>query len=347
MSEIPARLPKTGGQDAIAALASESTVAAAPTFRPIDINIPEVSLMHRPSLFAVLAALSLSSLAVNARAGGFSVSGSIGANDQSTSFSLGSYEKDNLAVNAGDHTNYDSFGPNQPSYHASSSSYAGADGLHASAHAEMQKLTTGDGFHTFTFGASSAATAVFDDVMISGPAGSGPISVSYNMLLEGSFIVGSNATSSGVSQSGASIVVDFFGQGSNLGGVSYGAISANGGDPTYTSDNNTVFNGSKVLSSPTFSVPVNTPFSIEVQLDAATVVKGFANDIWNLVANTDFGDTLTFVTNGPVFNLPAGYTVNSNEAHISDNSYSVPEPSGLLLMGSATLLLLWRRRSQE
>jgi hypothetical protein len=299
--------------------------------------------MHRPSLFAVLAALGLSCFAANATASSFSVSGSIGANFQGSSFTRGSYEDDNLAVNAGDHTTYDSFAPNQPSFHASASSFAGAGGLHASAHAEMEKTSINDGFFIYSFGSSSAATAVFNDLVISGPAGSGPIGVSYNMLLEGSFIVSSNATSSGVSHSGASILVDFFGQGSNLGGATYGPVSNNGSDPTFTGGAASVFNGSKVLTSPTFSVPVNTPFSIEVQLDAATFVQGWANDVWNLVANSDFGDTLTFVANGPVFNLPAGYTVNSNDAHIVNNSYSVPEPSGLLLMGSAILILLWRR----
>ena len=305
-------------------------------------------MMHRPRLFVAMAVLGLSCFAANAAAASFSVSGSISANYQSTSFPLGSYEIDNLGVNAGDHTNYDSFGPNQPSYHASASSYAGADGLHASAHAEMEKLSTGNGFYTYSFGSASYATAVFNDLIISGPVASGPITVSYNVHLDGSIIVGSTAGASGVAHSGASVLVDFYAKGSNLGGGTYGAVSNNGGNPTYSgTDDLTSFNGNKIVTSPTFSVPVNTPFSIELLLSAATFIQGWENETWDQVANSDFGDTLTFVTDRPVFNLPAGYTVNSNDAHIYNNSYSVPEPTGLLLMGSATLFLLWRRHKQS
>ena len=54
-------------------------------------------------------------------------------------------------------------------------------------------------------------------------------------------------------------------------------------------------------------------------------------------ANADFFHSLSFATSGDVFNLPAGYTVNSVSGGIVNNRFvgaPVPLPSTLLLLGS-------------
>jgi hypothetical protein len=55
-------------------------------------------------------------------------------------------------------------------------------------------------------------------------------------------------------------------------------------------------------------------------------------------ALSDYSHTLTFPASGPVFNLPAGYTANSPDAHIVNNMF-VPEPGSLVLLVSAGSLI--------
>jgi hypothetical protein len=291
-----------------------------------------------------LAALIISYLTATATAADYLINGSISASFHSHTDPEGSYFHD-LSVSVGDHTNYDSFGPDQPSYHASASSYAGPDGMHAFAHSEMEKISTGDGSYTYSQSASSLALGTWSDLIISGPTGSGPITVSYNVHLDGSFIVASNTEPSGLAHSGASIQLVFFGRGNNLGGGNIGLSSNNGSiEAPSGSGDLTSFTGNNVITSPTFSVPVNTPISIELELSAAALVTGWENEPWNLVANSDFGSTLTFVTDRPVFNLPAGYSADSNDANIHGNTYSVPEPSTFVLAVLAFgICLFWGR----
>lgn len=65
----------------------------------------------------------------------------------------------------------------------------------------------------------------------------------------------------------------------------------------------------------------------------------------------DFSRTLGFPTSGPVFNLPAGFTVNSAEGVIVNNQFvsvpTVPEPGTLLLLGTGLLTLASRFRSRK
>ena len=55
-------------------------------------------------------------------------------------------------------------------------------------------------------------------------------------------------------------------------------------------------------------------------------------------ADAHFSKTLTFVTDGPVFDLPAGYTASSISGNIADNHFvlaPVPLPAAIWLFGSA------------
>jgi hypothetical protein len=285
--------------------------------------------MYRSSLLVVLAALSISYLTATATAADYLIRGNVSVSYQSQSFLEGNSYSHDLQVSVGDHMNYDSFGPNQPSYHASASSYAGPDGLHAFSHSEMEKISTGDGFYTYSQTATGYAQGTWSDVIISGPTGSGNINVSYNVHLDGSLIVASDTEPSGVAHSGASLALTFWGGGSILGSGDFSQGSSNGTNQAPSGEGSLAsFTGNNVITSPTFSAPVNTPFSIELQLSAVSSVQGWENEPWDLIANTDFGDTLTFATDRPVFNLPAGYTVASNDANIHGNSYTVPELRG-------------------
>jgi hypothetical protein len=63
---------------------------------------------------------------------------------------------------------------------------------------------------------------------------------------------------------------------------------------------------------------------LAVSLTASSDVSVNFVDSFRTAANTDFGGTLTFATDGPVFDLPPGYTVNSAESHILENAFTSP-----------------------
>lgn len=82
--------------------------------------------------------------------------------------------------------------------------------------------------------------------------------------------------------------------------------------------------------------------SVRVQGDAgglSTSFDAFAD------ALVDFSHTVTFATSGPVFNIPEGYSANSAEAGITNNTF-VPEPStaALLVIGCVAALVVRRPR---
>jgi hypothetical protein len=70
------------------------------------------------------------------------------------------------------------------------------------------------------------------------------------------------------------------------------------------------------------------------------------------IAEFDFGSALNFPTDGPVFDLPDGFSVNSVDAEVVDNLFVgtppifVPEPNAALMMavGAGVLTLLQRAR---
>ena len=78
-------------------------------------------------------------------------------------------------------------------------------------------------------------------------------------------------------------------------------------------------------TSPTFLAPVGRPFSVGLAVDTEMQVffpvpfagqsPVFGRD------NIDFGDPISFPTRGPVFNLPAGFTVNSPRAGVVNNRF--------------------------
>ncbi len=88
-------------------------------------------------------------------------------------------------------------------------------------------------------------------------------------------------------------------------------------------------------------VPMNEPlaigFSIAVGGEQSSTL-GFGS------VTADFGHTLRFPTDRPVFDLPAGFTANSAAFGIVDNQYVVPEPATAVLLGLAVIGALGRQR---
>jgi PEP-CTERM motif len=79
-------------------------------------------------------------------------------------------------------------------------------------------------------------------------------------------------------------------------------------------------------------------------LPLAPILGNDATDV-ELMSVNDFSSTFTFPSSGPVFNLPAGYTVSSVSADIVNNQYfggavvSTPEPGTIILLGTGVLSL--------
>jgi hypothetical protein len=92
-----------------------------------------------------------------------------------------------------------------------------------------------------------------------------------------------------------------------------------------------------------FSVPTNTPVAVELDL----AVESIGN------AHADFLHTAGFSLTGPAFNLPAGYTANSNDGLIVDNQFvgseapAAPEPASWALLATGLALAVTRYASRR
>jgi hypothetical protein len=306
-----------------------------------------------------VAALAALGLFVSPSLAQFHVSGGIGQlYDQTTTVDEGNYDR-TAATLEGEGVTFDQNTDevNQiPGQHSQANSLGDVFGLHAHAFAQVIKpFQTNVDTDPFPrrFGITSTAN-VFGDysVTVSNPNEPAGASVStfFTMHLHGETIQGAGNTPDTINMARA----DAGGQVTIRGIVGGVFETPAGGSFTRQIDNGTPSNydtgalmdfvNDRDVVTGAFTVKNGEPFTVEAQLQAYATAIGDFRESFTAEANSDLGNTLTFVTDRPVFDLPAGYTANSTDGGIIDNAFVAPEPGCIALIAAA--LLMFPRRSR-
>lgn len=222
--------------------------------------------------------------------------------------------------------------------HTFGSATAGITGLKTSASTSATATSPFSLSGPFTLGAQTSADASWSDFIVSGPSGPATIQVSLNLELDGTLSTFASTSTSGTAMAQALVQMFVRTPNNDTPGGTFVQNSQNGNAPTVqTSGLLAGFNGSAGnITTPLFEVPVNTPFSLELFLETDASVSSLAGDAFELSSELSFLNTLKFATSGPVFNLPSGYTVNSDTAGIANNA--VPEASPVVLTSLGVVL---------
>jgi hypothetical protein len=218
---------------------------------------------------------------------------------------------------------------------------SGNDGLKANASASVRTAAPIGNSQLFVFSTSTFAGAEWSDFIITGPNNLATVPISLNLEIDGTFATSTISTPSGRSGANSQVQIVVINDDNRFGGF-FSQTTSNGGSATFSSSGLLVgFDGDSAITTPLFNVPVNTPFTIILQLSLSAGVFAPANEISDMTASATFSNTFKISTSGPAFNLPAGYTINSAEAGIVDN-VSIPETSSFLLaaLGTGSLVLL-------
>ncbi len=194
----------------------------------------------------------------------------------------------------------------------------------------LHALASGSASGTVLKTSADAQANFTTSVLFSGP-GTDPIRVSLNLLASGS------VSTSGPGSSYAD--AEFYGYVGNF-SFDYRNCSFNGSSLACGSAMS--LTGTTVTNS--FWVTPNTPIDIALRLHVGYQGMSIASS-W-ASGNVDFSHTAGFATSGPVFNLPEGYTVNSDDGAIvnnqsggAPNGVDTPEPSQFAALGLALALL--------
>ncbi|MDP1661169.1 MAG: hypothetical protein Q8L55_04560 [Phycisphaerales bacterium] len=250
-------------------------------------------------------------------------------------------------------TSFDSFFPGAPSRHASAVSGGGPGYVNGYAFSQYIANTSDGNPGSYYMRAESNVESTWSDIVVSpigGGGGGGLVPFSVNLLLHGSYgFTTSNAVDphnvgwSQYSAASFAIWVNGVGESGNW------LVSSDRGGPVTNPLGNGFFanfNGTFNGSTATVMVPVNTPFSIRMFLQVNAQVSVPSGGSVVISTSTDFAHTASFATSGPAFNLPEGYTVNSAQAGVVDNTFILtPTPGafGLLSMAGAAALGRGRR----
>ena len=206
-------------------------------------------------------------------------------------------------------------------------------------------------------GAGAMAGVRFDDIVfthINNAQNNTPIEVSTNFFLDGFF---SLMDGSGDTRVSAGISVNYgLGTGPANAVTTIGGISRTRDRGNLSANNSGVFANAGLsdamfindtFTSAALTVPVGLPLPLTLRIIVGT--QGASRDGGTIAGTSDFHDTLFFVANGPVFNLPDGYTANSLTARIVDNHLqAVPVPAAMVVFsGGIVALGLTRRASRR
>jgi hypothetical protein len=147
------------------------------------------------------------------------------------------------------------------------------------------------------------ASFLLRDVIVSGPA-AGSVPLSINLHVDGDLAPGA------ANDASMSFAVSVNYATPYLSSLTVGSSGNVGSSGLFAGISGSSIHGDFV--SPTFNVPVNSPIGLEISLDAgATGGQGSA----------DFFSGSGLVHDQPLFNVPAGYTVNSSSGLIVNNSF--------------------------
>ena len=232
-------------------------------------------------------------------------------------------------------------------YHASAHSLADSSGVHAYAANEIIHQVSGES-GTIGYKSNAFAKASYGDFFIRAPVGVTTVQTAINFHMSGQQGLGWYVPTLG-SGSGVLSSVDFSMQ---INGTGYDGgtrnLLYNNGIPSAPSDTGMLvgFNGDMNLKTKVFTLPVNTLIPMALYLTAASSVWVDFADSFRTSSYSDFGGTLTFATDRPVFDLPLGYSVDSAEAGVVDNMFAapVPLPSAVWLFGSGLLGLFGMKK---
>ncbi len=314
----------------------------------ISARAQKARIMQRRGLI-VLALFLTAMLDSQVSASNFFATGSINVSyDYPNNFAIygDSYNRTGFTTTGGQ-LNYDNAGIAVPgtSIHAQADSLGGPGFVRAHDFGQLVSNTSESALPLdFTVNSSSFINATFSDVVVSGSPGVVPARL--NLHLDGSFINGTTFVTDAQTAANNFVGIGVYVNNNSVASGDYYYVSTNGSPPAeYLSHGVlTDFNGNLDFQTNVFFVQTGVPFSVLLQLQVGASAEGPANRGLIVDANSDFSNTFSFATDRPAISLPVGYTANSADAGIVDNSFVVPEPGSLLLLacGLAAVLLVRR-----
>lgn len=303
--------------------------------------------MQSPNLRRVMWALATFAATAGsvAHAANHNISGAITFYGPSYTTVLDSYEVSGPVQNSRQ-VLYDDVVPRR-SWHGRAGSGVDIYGIHASVFVGSNNIANEFDGGGQRFRATAFASVSFTDFVISGPVGSTSVLTPINFELSGEQILGSYTSFSGYSSSVESTVSLQVQAGNNGASGANNLHYTNGvSSPPETTGLLMNWGPGNTVTTPLWTLPVNVPFTLTLQLFVAADVSVILSDGYVTSSLSDFGNTLSFATNQPVFSLPVGYSANSAEAGVVDNVFTtpVPEPASGVLAALGLLVIGVRAR---
>ena len=307
------------------------------------------NLIARTALRAsAAAAMALSVIVTPAHAASYDITGSVQFIGNGFTTVMDSYQlQAPISISRG--VQWDEVNP-PTSFHGRAGSGADGFGLHASTYAGSNYVFTPEYDYPYRhiFYSNAWVGVTYNDVVITGPAGAAPVQTAINFHMSGQQILGTHSPGPGHYSGNLANVSLTVQAGNNSAGGVYNQSARNGViQPVDERDMMVGFSGNDDLQTPLFTLPVNTPFTMFVQLVTSVQVNLDYREGFIVSSLSDFGSTLRFATDRPVFDLPAGYSVNSAEAGLINNTFTtpVPEPGSAVLAALGLLTVCgWTRR---